>query len=245
MTRTDPRTDYGTDAPQVIRNLAVGGAVSFAIAIVLRHGIAVAGGGRINIAVSAWVTGAVLTIEAVLMIVYARIGKFHHRDRLLAMHPWRGDEQVLDVGTGRGLLLVGAAKHLVTGRATGIDIWRAEDLTGNTRDAAQRNIDIEGVGNRCTLQSMPAERMTFADASFDVVVSNLCLHNIEERDTRAAACREIARVLRPGGVALISDFRHTAEYAGVFRGAGCEVRLTAPEWLTTFPPLRTVVARKA
>jgi cyclopropane fatty-acyl-phospholipid synthase-like methyltransferase len=43
----------------------------------------------------------------------------------------RGDETVLDVGYGRGLHLIGAAKRLTTGKAPGVDIWQAEDLSGN------------------------------------------------------------------------------------------------------------------
>jgi cyclopropane fatty-acyl-phospholipid synthase-like methyltransferase len=34
----------------------------------------------------------------------------------------RGDETVLDVGPGHGLLLIGAAKRLPRGRAMGIDL---------------------------------------------------------------------------------------------------------------------------
>jgi predicted nicotinamide N-methyase len=42
--------------------------------------------------------------------------------------------QVLDVGTGRGLLLIAAAKKLSgSGRAVGIDIWKASDLSENLR----------------------------------------------------------------------------------------------------------------
>ena len=74
-----------------------------------------------------------------LMLLYAKVGKFRHRDRMLALHIWSGSEQVLDIGTGRGLLLVGAAKRLTTGYATGIDIWNKEDLSGNS---AQRTFRI-------------------------------------------------------------------------------------------------------
>jgi cyclopropane fatty-acyl-phospholipid synthase-like methyltransferase len=54
--------------------------------------------------------------------------------------PWKGDEAVRDVGCGHGLMLVGAARRLTTGKATGIDIWQAEDLTGN-RPAVRERLD--------------------------------------------------------------------------------------------------------
>jgi hypothetical protein len=49
----------------------------------------------------------------------------------------------------------------------------------------------------------------FADSS-DVVLSNLCLHNILARATRDQGRRETVRVLKPGGKAVLSDFNHTA-----------------------------------
>ncbi|MGI4745624.1 MAG: class I SAM-dependent methyltransferase [Janthinobacterium lividum] len=82
------------------------------------------------------------------------------------------------------------------------------------------------------------------DASIDVVVSNLCLHNIPQRDGRALACREIVRVLRSGGVALISDMMNSGDYAKTFRNEGLAVQRRGPWPLTTFPPLGVVMARK-
>ncbi len=147
------------------------------------------------------------------MVLYAKVGKFRHRDRMLTSLGWRGDERVLDVGTGRGLLLVGAARRLKTGHAVGLDIWRAKDLSDNSRERTEQNVKVEGVEDRCELVEAPAQTMPFPDAAFDVVVSNLCLHNISKRADRDAACGEIARVLKPGGTALISDFIRTGEYA--------------------------------
>ncbi|HEY4319905.1 MAG TPA: class I SAM-dependent methyltransferase [Gemmatimonadales bacterium] len=247
MTRTTSaqlRPDYGIDAPGVIRNLLLVAVALVVAGYLTRHGIRI-GRGAVVIQVHQmfYTIAGACVVEALLMVLYARVGKFRHRDQILALHDWRGDEQVLDVGTGRGLLLIGAARRLTTGTAVGIDIWRQEDLTGNTEDAALRNMRLEGVDRLATLRSMPAQAMTFGDNSFDVVVSNLCLHNIDARADRDAACREIVRVLKPGGVALISDFRHTEQYAAAFRAFGCTARRTGLDFWT-FPWLRTVVATK-
>ena len=53
--------------------------------------------------------------------------------------------------------------------------------------------------------------MKFADGTFDVVLSNQVIHNIPTREGWDKACREIARVLKPGGVAIISDFVKTRQ----------------------------------
>jgi ubiquinone/menaquinone biosynthesis C-methylase UbiE len=95
------------------------------------------------------------------------------------------------------------------------------------------------------LKTEDAGKMAFADNSFDVIVSNLCLHNIAERNQREAACREIMRVLKPGGIAVISDYKNTADYARVFAESGAKVERGRPAYFSTFPPLSIVTAIKS
>lgn len=145
----------------------------------------------------------------------------------------------------RDLLLAGTAKRLLTGgHATGIDIWSTEDLSGNAEAATLQNLELEGVATRCTVVSQSATEMSFPDTSFDVIVSNLCLHNIEDKSARMAALGQIAPVLRPGGVAMLSDYKNTGEYASELRRLGLEVEKRRKGMLTTFPPLTVVVAQK-
>ncbi|MCU1321375.1 MAG: Methyltransferase protein [Acidobacteriaceae bacterium] len=241
------KPDYGIDAPAVMRNLFLIGTACLLAGIFLPRQLHV--GSNVIIATQSllWIAGFLLA-EAFLFLLYVKVGKFRHRDFMLGMHPWRGDEQVLDVGCGRGLLLAGAAKRLAaldgTGHAIGIDIWSNVDMGGNSAAATQHNLSLEGVADRCTLVSKSAAEMIFSDASFDVIVSNLCLHNLYDRTTRLAALHQIVRVLKPGGIALISDYKRTGEYADEFRKAGFQVEKKRGSLITTFPPLTVVVARK-
>ena len=167
-----------------------------------------------------------LFAAAAWMYFGSRFRKTAERDRLLNMIEWTGHERVLDVGCGRGLLLVGAAKRLEDGVAAGVDIWQAEDLSGNTADVPLRNAALEGVKARVAVHTADVRRLPFRADSFDVIVSRAALHNIYSADGRADAVREIARVLKPGGQALISDIRHHREYARTFSESGCgDVRL--------------------
>jgi arsenite methyltransferase len=236
------KPDYGIDAPGVIRNLFLVSLAGVALAIFSPQSVTI-GPVTLGPHPTGWGAAIGCGIAALLMLLYAKIGKFYHRDRILALHNWRGDEQVLDVGTGRGLLLVGAARRLTTGHATGLDIWNKEDLSGNSLERTEQNLAAEQVTEKCSLVTGGAQKMIFPDNSFDVIVSNLCLHNIYDNPTRLQACREIVRVLKPGGVAIISDFKHTGEYAATMRDAGVRVERKLPN-LLTFPPLRILLARK-
>jgi arsenite methyltransferase len=235
------RPDYGIDAPGVIRNLLVIG-VALIVSGIFFPTVHI---GNVTILwrQSAFWAGGFCVAEGFLMVLYAKWGKFRHRDRMLNMVPWRGDEQVLDVGTGRGLLLIGAARRLTSGKGTGIDVWSTKDLSGNSLERTQTNVAVEGVNAKVDLKSDDARKLSFPDASFDVVLSNLCIHNIPDTEGRAQACREIARVLKPGGTALISDFIRTGTYQKIFAASGLKVSRTGMN-LLSFPPLRIVKAEK-
>ncbi len=235
------KADYGLDAPGVVRNLALAGLGLWALSLAGARWLHAAP----RLGNTLLLMGFVFAAEAGLMVLTSRWGKLRARDQLLARHDWRGGERVLDVGCGRGLLLIGAAKRAGEGRAVGLDLWNAEDLSGNGRDATEANVRAEGVEDRVELVDGDAKAMPFADHSFDVVVSSLCLHNLYTRDDRAKALAEIVRALQPGGRVLIQDFRHTADYAAALQRLGLqEVRRSLVNPLLMFPPTWRVEGRK-
>jgi len=234
------KPDYGIDGPPIVAGLFAVGVVCL-IAACFHPGELAVGPVTILVTPSLWSIGMSATGGALLMIVYAKRWKFHHRDRMMALVPWRGDEVVLDVGTGRGLLMIAAAQRLSSGRAVGIDIWSAKDLSGNAPQNTLKNAELEGVRARVEIATGDATKMGFPDASFDVVLSNLCIHNIPSRGGRKRACEEIMRVLKPGGRAVISDYIHTRAYAAWFRAAGATTQRSIS---LTFPPLFIVEVRK-
>ena len=236
------RADYGLDAPGLVRGFLLGGAALIALGLAAR----VWAPNTIVFIIGSilLLPGAIFFVEGILMVWSSRVGKFHERDRLLDGLDLRGDETVLDVGPGHGLLLIGAAKRLPRGRAVGIDLWSQVDQADNSRTALLANAQIEGVADRVEVRDGDMREMPFAEASFDAVVASLAIHNIPDRAGRDQAVREIVRVLKPSGVVALLDFRHTGEYAETLRAAGLQdVRVSSLSfWM--FPPVRIVTAAK-
>jgi SAM-dependent methyltransferase len=118
------------------------------------------------------------------------VNAFYERPAVLSLLPPLAGTRVLDAGCGPG--------------------WYAEQLAARGADvtafdAAPRFVELTRarVGGRArVLQADLARPLDFAaDAAFDLVLSTLALHYVEDWD---AMLRELARVLRPGGHLVFS-----------------------------------------
>ncbi len=187
-----------------------------------------------GVALTAGLASAAAAGTAAGYLYSTRRGKLAVWAELLDELNLRGDEQVLDVGCGRGAVLILVAHRLPEGRAVGADVWRRRDQSGNSRDAAVRNVAAERVADRVELIDGDARNLPFPADSFDVVVSNLVIHNIRDSSEREQALREAVRVLRPGGRLRIAD-RRADSYAAALRAAGCaDVTVRRLDWRTSF-----------
>jgi len=237
--------DYGLDAPRLVRSMFSRAAWMLAVALVLYfvNRSEYPGPAARMCGVLALIGLCFLAIGSV-MVWFSRVAKLQLRDQILDSLALRGDERVLDVGCGRGLLAIGAAKRLKNGKVVGIDVWNPFDLSGNTPDAAKANVKLEGVADKVRIENGDAQKLVYPDNHYDVVVSNLVLHNIPEQDARAQAVREMLRVLKPGGKLAIFDIFRTGEYAEVLRSSGAkDVELAKPGFLRCVPG-RSLTARK-
>lgn len=195
------KPDYGIDAPRFDITMFVAGAVA------LSSGLGIGFlGSDFNTAFGVDLLGVRLLFVGVVYVYSSKVGKLRLRDRIVGMIPWKGDEEVLDIGCGRGLLLIGAARHLVTGDAVGVDIWNRGDLTGNSPGIALENAKLEGVSDRVSLKEGNASSLPFPSSAFDVLLSSLAIHNLKDLEARDRAIREAVRVLKPGGTLIIYDW---------------------------------------
>lgn len=106
----------------------------------------------------------------------------------------RADDHMLDIGCGTGSLLARIARAAPGARLAGVDL--VPDMLGVARAKLPPAVP---------LQVARAESLPFADATFDLAVSNNVLHFLRDPE-RALA--EMHRVVRPGGRVAITDWCH-------------------------------------
>lgn len=213
------KPDYGIDAPGLVRFFFIAGAVALASFLVVLLS-SILGHPKI-------IVGALLGIAATywlgmgcFMLYSSKVMKLKDTDKLLNLVQWLGSELVLDVGCGRGLMLVGAAKRLTSGKAIGIDLWSQHDQANNSSAAALSNAAIEGVTERVEVKTADMRQLPFPENYFDVVLSSWAVHNLEAEIDRKKALDEMIRVLKPNGTVILVDIEHQVEYANYFELRG-------------------------
>jgi SAM-dependent methyltransferase len=136
---------------------------------------------------------------------------------LLALAAPAPGEAVLDVACGTGLMAVAVARAVgQAGRVLGVDL--ADAMVQASRQRAQ---DLGAV--QAAFERMDAEQLRLPDAGFDLALCALGLMYVPDPD---AALRELRRILRPGGRAVLAVWGERAHcgWAPLFGIVDAEVR---------------------
>lgn len=126
------------------------------------------------------------------------VASFSHRagddlQRLIELGEWDASQRALDIATGGGHTALAVAPHV--GQIT------VTDLTPRMLEKAREFILQQGVTN-AVFQLADAEQLPFGDATFERVTCRIAAHHFPNV---ARFVREVARVLKPGGIFLLID----------------------------------------
>ena len=112
---------------------------------------------------------------------------------LIEIGEWEPQQEALDIATGGGHTARTIAPHVANVTVT--------DLTPKMLEKAKAFLLEQGVTN-ARFEVADAESLPFSDASFDRVTCRIAPHHFPDI---AQAVREVARVLKPGGLFLLVD----------------------------------------
>lgn len=144
------------------------------------------------------------------------------KERLIEQASPAAGERILDLGCGTGTLALLIKKRQPESELSGLDA-DPEMLTRARAKAEASGLSID-------FDEGFADRLPYADASFDKVVSTLFFHHLE-RGVKEQTAAELARVLRPGGQLHVADWGKPA--GALMRALSLSIRL-----LDGFEPTR-------
>ena len=107
-----------------------------------------------------------------------------------------GHGEVLDVATGTGDFAILACERLDIKKLVAVDI------SEGMMDVGRQKVEAAGLGDKIEFKREDCEHLSFADSTFDAVISAYGIRNLSDLD---AGLREILRVLKPGGVAALLE----------------------------------------
>ncbi|HWP96364.1 MAG TPA: class I SAM-dependent methyltransferase [Syntrophomonadaceae bacterium] len=122
---------------------------------------------------------------------------------LLSHIEWSGQGKVLDIGCGSGALVIKLAKKYTEAKLTGIDYWGG--MWEYSKQKCQDNAQAEGVGGRIDFYQASAAELPFEQESFDLAVSNLVFHEVQDARDKRDVVKEALRVVKKGGVFAFQD----------------------------------------
>ncbi len=236
---------YGVDKPRVIIALFIAGVLSAAIGILLAVYTESSGLGVSRLSLLAGLALGFLFLVVAFTLYWSNSKrKINEIQKIVGSIPWGGNEVALDLGCGRGLGMVTAARMLTNGYAVGVDVWKKSHVSGNDPRSIWANAAEQGVDGRVSAVRANLVALPFVDSSIDVVVSAVAIHRLVPKNNRGALFEEISRVLKDGGRVGILEAGNGSEYTLRLRELGMSDVTMQVLRLSSFPPFHIIMARK-
>jgi ubiquinone/menaquinone biosynthesis C-methylase UbiE len=164
--------------------------------------------------------------------------------KIIDLADLKGNEKVLDIGTGSGFLAIGISKYIKDGKIIGLDKYNLKsnnlktqittiiktNFIGNKLDNAQENLIIENVKDKCSfVEADITNPLEFKDKYFDIIVSSQLLYCLD-KNKRKNVYRELDRVLKNKGKLIFFESKSflnwsITEVNEYFRNKGYKINI--------------------
>ena len=236
---------FGIDEPRTLIELFTAGILSVFVGLIISAYTSTSNPRAAETAILVGpAVGFLILVVAVALYWSSRLGKVREVTRMVNNLPWGGDEVVLDLGCGRGLATVLAAKKLEAGIAIGLDLWSKTRVSGNDPKSVFANATSAGVDSKVAAVKGASIQLPLASKSVDVVLSGLAVHHLASRKRREELFAEMERVLKDGGRIGILDAGNGHEYSAILAKLGLRDVQMHRLRFSSFPPFHVVLARK-
>ena len=133
-------------------------------------------------------------------------------NELISTIKWNGKGKILDIGCGSGFLTIALSKKYRQANTVGLDYWG--DSWDFCKNQCETNARISGLTNNIEFIKGSASRLPFDDDSFDLVVSNMTFHEINDSKSKILPILEAIRVLKKGSMFAFQDLFMLKSYFG-------------------------------
>jgi SAM-dependent methyltransferase len=245
VTNPKGKIGYGIDDPRTLIELGAAGILSVVVGLLITTYTSSTNPRAAETALLVGpAVGFLILVVAVLLFWSSRLGKVREMTKIVGNIPWGGEEVVLDLGCGRGLATVLAAKKLHAGYAVGVDVWSKARISGNDPHSVLTNADHEKVGSKISAVKGLSAQLPLADRSVDVILSASMVHHLAPRRQREGLFVEMSRVLKDGGRIGILDAGNGNQYVAILNKIGMRDIEMHRLRFSSFPPFHVVLARK-
>ncbi len=177
-------------------------------------------------------------------LISSTVGKQYVIRQIIDKSALVGTDVALDIGCGGGQVLLEVASHIDAGISVGVDIWRRRDQFPNGSAYLIDNYKRSQIRNKIAVACANAVSLPFASSSFDLVTSNLVLHNIKGAENKFIALSEMVRVLKPDGRLVLADVGLSRKYIFVLKTLGLSNRKHSWTVPLFFAPFGLIVAER-
>lgn len=175
------------------------------------------------------INGLYFIVAASYMIWSSRVGKIRLCRELIGNLELTKDDKVLDVGCGKGLYAIEAARFVKN--SVGLDV--------KENAAFRANSERERVSAKFIQGDM--RQLPFGNGEFEVSIAATSMNHIRDKEERKRALQELARVTSKQ--ILIVDFQYLEEYVPLLQAEGFETEVGEPRYLM-FPLVRVLKAAR-